>query len=99
MPPLLASRVPLGFWLLRIGKSLKLTKLQFNNDNYLNSVLKSIEIPRRKEWYRDIEACFEACFSFKSLIEQSIGEENDGNWLSIYDECSGLLEPTSRFLK
>ncbi|PHZ15701.1 uncharacterized protein RHIMIDRAFT_92112 [Rhizopus microsporus ATCC 52813] len=45
--------------------SLGLTKLQFNNSNYLYFVLKSIKIPRRKEWYRDVEVCLGACFSFK----------------------------------
>ncbi|CEG77951.1 hypothetical protein RMATCC62417_12622 [Rhizopus microsporus] len=89
------------FGILVADVLLELTKLQFNNGNYLYSVLKSIEIPKRKEWYRGIEAFFEACFSFKlqALIEQSPGEGNDGNQLSIYDQCSGLLKPTARFLK
>lgn len=45
--------------------SLELTKLQFNNDNYFYSVLKSIELPRRSQWYSNIEAYFETLFSFK----------------------------------
>ncbi|CEG70879.1 hypothetical protein RMATCC62417_06699 [Rhizopus microsporus] len=94
-----SAREQSTFGVLIAGMSLELTKLQFNNDNYFYSVLKSIELPRRSQWYSNIEAYFETLFSFKVLIEQSLGEEDNGNQLSIYDQCSGLLNPTARFLK
>ncbi|RCH88949.1 hypothetical protein CU097_005395 [Rhizopus azygosporus] len=93
------ARIADTFGVLVAGMSLELTKLQFNNDNYFYSVLKSIELPGRSQWYSNIEAYFETLFSFKVLIEQSPGEEDNGNQLSIYDQCSGLLNPTARFLK
>lgn len=49
------------------GHQSELTKLQFNNDEYKYSLLKTIKLFGRDEYYKDIEVALEALSSFKVI--------------------------------
>ncbi|KAG1321650.1 hypothetical protein G6F62_010702 [Rhizopus arrhizus] len=87
------------FGILLAGITLELTVLKFENGSYRYSILKTIELPKRKNVYDNIETCFEVLCSFKSLIEESLAEESEESLETIYDKYADIIKPTARFLK